>query len=221
MPRSALARHLLDWFHSEGNARHFPWRIPGTGPWHVLMAEILLRQTNADRVVPVYQHIVRRAPSPHALCTMHQEELETILQPLGLFRQRAQGLKQLAQAVVDRHGGVLPRTLQELQALPHVGPYAAGAVVVFALGGRAPLPDVNVTRVGSRYYGVPAPRTKKDKLEVAKKVLNACPKGLEREFHYALLDFAQKICTPRPKCEACPLRRGCRHIKSLGQKAGH
>lgn len=211
-----LARHLLEWYSQHG--RYFPWRS-GASDWEVLLAEILLRQTDAARVVPVFEQLRASAPTPAALAAMDAAVLESLLKPLGLYRQRAGALLELASAV-ERTGGRLPRQLHRLQALPHVGPYAAGAVTVFARGGRAPLPDVNTSRLGARYFGIPLPSTKPARMDIAKRLLRACPRGLERDFHYAVLDFSQAVCRPIPRCAECPLRCRCRWFRSQGQTAG-
>lgn len=207
-----LAKALLTW--TSENGRMFPWRVEPRDPWRVLLSEILLRQTSSGHVAPLYELILELVPNPAALRDMPAERLAGTMRPLGLYEQRAAGLKDLGEALIQRHNGRIPRSLRTLLALPHVGPYAAGAVLVFAYGKRAPLPDVNVSRLGSRYYGVPFPNTPAQRMLVAKRVLRACPKGREPEFYYGLLDLAATACRSRPRCNTCPLSAKCKHVQS-------
>jgi len=202
-----LAERLRDWHHD--NRRVFVWREERRSPWEVLLSELLLRQTDAKRVAPVYEQLIKLAPTADHLGSLGVGRLEDLLQPLGLYRQRARGLVQLGAAIVEA-GGQLPRDEAALRKLPHVGPYAAGAVRVFALGECAPLPDINVGRVGGRYFGMPF-RKRSEIWAVAKRIAHSCPPGSAREFYWAILDLSAAICKPfRPRCGDCPLATRCR-----------
>lgn len=206
-PLRGLARGAVEWHQRHG--RQFPWRTVPPDPWKVLLAEVLLRQTGADRVSTVYEQLLTVAPTPADLDHTAGVALEPILHPLGLQVQRAHALKTLARALVATWGGGIPRSYRNLLTLPHVGPYAAGAVTVFAYGGRAPMPDVNVSRLGARYFGEPTPSDRPGRLAVAKRVLKACPKGVERSFMYGILDLSAQVCRPWPLCDECPLAYRC------------
>lgn len=210
-----LARGLVTWYLEHG--RKLPWRDPSATPWHVLIAEVLLRQTSARHVEQVYAGFVERAPTPSALLALDAALLAEILIPLGLQHQRTAALRALAETLVAQSDGCVPPRYTDLVALPHVGPYAAGATLMFASGGRFPLPDVNVGRVGSRYFGSPLARTKRDLASVARRVLRVCPKGLERPFFYGLLDLSAELCRPKPRCAVCPLSRRCAFRKKERQ----
>jgi A/G-specific adenine glycosylase len=207
---SKLASQAVDWHRD--SARSFPWREPSAAPWEVLLAELLLRQTDAKRVRPVYEFLLRRAPSPAALANISRTELELALSPLGLQRQRAVGMSELAVRICRDWSGELPVSTKDLMRLPHVGPYAAGAVVVFALGGRALMPDVNIGRIGGRYLGLPSSNRAEIK-RVASRIGRLAPKGYERSFYFALLDLSSAICRARPKCVQCPLNGNCRYAR--------
>lgn len=211
-PVRGLARGAVNWYRQNG--RKFPWREEGIDPWLVLLAEMLLRQTDAKRVVPVFVALTQVGPDPASLAHLAKPDLMTLLRPLGLHRRRAAAFVALGAAIEDRWAGKMPTQLGQLRRLPHVGPYAAGAVTVFALGGRAPLADVNVARIGSRYFGVEMPRREKETLRLAQRVLRACPRGLERPFMYGLLDLSAALCRPRnPRCTSCPLHPRCKFAK--------
>jgi A/G-specific adenine glycosylase len=135
---------------------------------------MLLRQTDAKRVVRLFEKLLVIAPTPLELATLSRPELERILRPLGMHRQRAVGMKALAEGVASRYKGTLPTDIGSLRDLPHVVPYAAGAVAAFCRGERAALPDVNVAPVGGRYFGVPA-STRREQHLVASRVANNAP----------------------------------------------
>jgi len=211
MAQSRFATGLLSW--SDANRRDFPWRDPESGSWPVLLAEMLLRQTDAKRVVPVFEQLVVVAPTPLALAAISVPELERILRPLGLYHQRAAGLRALGDAVASLHGGTLPTDIGTLRTLPHVGPYAAGAVAVFCRGERASLPDINVARVGGRYFGMPT-RTRNEQSAVASRVAKNAPTPRVRDFYLAILDLSALVCKPKPRCPQCPLRAACRFARA-------
>jgi A/G-specific adenine glycosylase len=213
--RSAFARKLIEWHRD--HSRTFPWRQRGCSPWEVLIAEVLLRQTDAKRVVPIYLALLSRAPSPRDLGPISIAELEELLRPLGLFRQRAQALHDLALAIDERHEGEVPVEATELARLPHVGPYAAGGVVVFAGSKNAPLPDINIGRVAGRYFG--SSWSKRSELHsLARRVKGLTTRSRAADFYYALLDLSATVCRPKPRCQLCPLESGCRYARDRRPK---
>jgi A/G-specific adenine glycosylase len=204
-----LAHGCVCWYERHG--RSFPWREEGLDPWRILLAEMLLRQTAADRALPVYLKLIAVAPTPSSLASLGEDQLSSLLHPIGLHIRRARALSALGAKVAHEWGENLPTDYRTLLSLPHVGAYAAGAVTVFALGGRAPLPDVNIARVGSRYFGTVMPRGEKATLSLARRVLRTCPKGWERPFMYGMLDLSAALCRPQnPQCSSCPLKVRCK-----------
>lgn len=145
-----LRRRLLPWFARYG--RSFPWRDPGTTPYEVVVAEILLQRTTAAGVRRAYSGFVERYPSWVALAQAPLNGLENALRPIGLWRQKALALQRLAQSIEGR-GGVVPRTRTELERLPGIGPYTASAVLAIVCGRAEPLLDVNMARVLGRFLG--------------------------------------------------------------------
>lgn len=196
---------LLDW--GKDNFRNLPWRDKGTPEWHLLIAEILLKREIGERVVPVWQELIRRYSVPAKLARARRKTLIRIITPLGLQNQRTDALLSLAKVITQQYGGVVPG-YSELCSLPWIGPYTAGAVEVFARGGRVPLLDPNILRVGSRYFGIPH-NTAKQRKEIAAAVLNSAPLGNERAYYYAVLDLGAKVCKNKPKCAKCPLEGDC------------
>lgn len=206
---------LLAWY--EANKRFFPWRETNH-PCEVAVAEILLRQTFARKVVPVYNHLLVRYPDLSSLAAANAAEIRELIRPLGLL-YRAKELVALAQQVVDRHGGHFPDNREALEALPGIGPYAASAILCFAFGHPEPIVDTNVLRVYRRAFGVRQHTTQagpdKDTLTIATAMM---PKDRRaHDFNLALLDFAALVCTHySPECPQCPLSKGCAFLAQGG-----
>jgi A/G-specific adenine glycosylase len=153
----SLVGEIVKWWHRIG-ARKYPWRET-SDPWHVLVAEVLLIQTNAAKVVKVYEEFVKKYSTPAHLAEVEVSEVEELLRPLGLHKQRAKLLKQAAEVLCREYGCRVPETYEELRRLPGVGDYVASAVLLFAYGKTRPLVDVNVARVLCRLaLGEDAPR---------------------------------------------------------------
>lgn len=193
------------------HSRVFPWRQRGTTPFGILVAEMLLRQTRATQVAEVWPTLIERYPGPGEVARADPEELYALLLPLGLGRQRAEALREMSTALIERHGGRVPRKVESLYNLPHVGLYSAHATACFAFGQRVALVDVNVIRVLSRLFGVtlkPDNRRAPEAWRLAEAIMPTT--GPAKEHHYGLLDFAALICTPgKPLCRECPLNKDC------------
>lgn len=196
------------WYREHG--RSFPWRDTGTSAYGVLIAEMLLRQTRASMVVPVWQAFLSRYPTPISCAEASQDALFKLVAPLGLGRQRVSALQSVSVALVSRHQGRVPRSLDALLALPHVGIYSAHAVLCFAYGRKTPVVDINVIRLFSRLTGrtfSPDNRRSQEVWDLATQIL---PAKKTREHNYGLLDFAAQVCKPRnPLCIVCPLAAHC------------
>jgi A/G-specific adenine glycosylase len=207
--KGELQERLLAWFEHEG--RSFPWRSQSS-PYAVLVAEKLLQQTAAiDKLVEVYNRIVNTYPNPKLLADADVSTLEDIIQPLGLG-YRAKELHDMANELVLRHNGEVPRDLKKLLGLPGIGDYAARAVLSLAFGEDMPVVDTNIARFLYRMFGLEGslpsnPARKKDLTKLAGRLI---PKGRAREFNLALLDLCAKICKPsKPECLECPVQMYC------------
>ena len=213
----AIRRSLLMW--AEGHLRDFPWRRPGTTLYGVLVAEILLKRTTARAVARAYCSFIDQFPNLDSLVLADYERLESVLRPLGLYRQRAKGLKEMAQFLVTEYEGLVPRDIDALSRIPQVGPYAARALVSFGHGFPAAVVDSNVVRVLSRLFRerlTPAETLEKYQ-EIADVLLD---KANHQKFNWALLDLGSLVCRyDMPKCHECPLARYCEHAILVSQ--GH
>jgi A/G-specific adenine glycosylase len=205
--------NIITWWHKRG-ARTYPWRET-SDPWRILVAEVLLIQTNAAKVVGVYREFVKRYPTPAHLAEADVSEVEELLRPLGLHKQRAKLLKQAAEVLYREYGCRVPETYEELRRLPGVGDYVASAVLLFAYGKPRPLVDVNVARVLCRLALGEEPPKERARSGVIAQL--AADIEWSREVALALIDFAATICTARsPSCGICPARGSCSYAQRRG-----
>jgi A/G-specific adenine glycosylase len=204
-----LAKRLLAWH--RGNARPLPWRSEPRDPYRVLVSELMLQQTQVDRVLDRFEAFVAAYPDLATLAAATEEEVLAAWSGLGYYR-RARMLHQLAREV--RAGtGVLPTSAAELAELPGVGPYTAAAVASLAFAEAIPVLDGNVLRVASRVLAFAGdPRTAAGR-EVLLRWLRPLVEeggqpGLVNE---ALMELGATVCRPTsPRCAWCPLATDCR-----------
>ena len=203
----SLHTAVLSWF--EENGRSLPWRATDD-PYRVLVAEVMLQQTQVARVVPAYLGFLARFPTVQALAGAAVAEVIRAWGGLG-YNRRALNLYRAARQVVDRHGGAVPADPAELRALPGVGAYTAAAVACFAFGAHVPVVDTNVRRVLGRVLaGGRAPPAYAEVFFPAM-AETALPPGDAWRWNQALMDIGATHCSARnPACHACPLRTHCR-----------
>ena len=195
---------LLSWF--ETAQRRLPWRETSDA-YAVLVSEVMLQQTQVDRVIPVYHAFLRRFPTFETLADAPASEVIRAWAGMG-YNRRALNLQRAAQAVVERHGGALPHDPAALRALPGVGEYTANALACFALGEQTAVVDTNVRRVLGRVFRWPAAPSDRETAGTARRVL---PEGRAWAWNQALMDLGATVCTARrPTCLLCPLRESCR-----------
>jgi len=207
---------VIEWYKKYGDA-HLPWRNT-SDPWALLVAAFLLRKTTVAQVVRVYGEFLRRFPTPESLLEADRDAVEELIRPLGIERQRARHLKELAEHIVRRFGGKVPCDKEKLKELPGVGDYIASEVLLGACGKPEPLLDRNMIRVIERVFGVKStkkrPHTDPNMWSFAKMLVPDNPEEA-KAFNYGVLDFARKICTAKnPKCNECPIRDICHHYMS-------
>ncbi|HEY7066087.1 MAG TPA: A/G-specific adenine glycosylase [Chloroflexota bacterium] len=200
-------RELLSWYEAEG--RDLPWRRT-EDPYAILVSEIMLQQTQVRTVLPYYERFLERFPSLAALAAAPLDEVKEITDPLG-YKVRGERLKRIAETAVERYGGSLPDSEQELLALPGIGRYTAGAVRSFAFRQDAPILDTNVLRLLVRLFDPPHEGGGAALLRRLWALAEAViPPGQGYVFNQALMDFGAQVCTARrPICLFCPLRPIC------------
>ena len=149
MNDTAISLRLGAWW--EANARDLPWRFGRATPWGVLVSEVMSQQTQMSRVVPYWTDWMERWPDARALAEAPKAEVITAWGRLG-YPRRALRLQECARVVAEEYGDELPRTYDELVALPGIGDYTASAVLSFAFGERIAVIDTNIRRVLSRVF---------------------------------------------------------------------
>jgi len=204
---------LLAWH--EAHSRCFPWRETRDA-YPILLAEVLLQRTQAIQVERSFRGFLREFPKPEILARAPTTAVEEAIRPLGLAK-RASTLKLMGEALVQRHRGCVPATLDELLLLPGVGRYVAVATLCFAFGARLGLVDANVIRVLGRYFSVHSERSRpRDDPELWNLATRLTPRHDPATYNRALIDFASLVCTPRsPRCSHCPLGRTCDAVHGL------
>lgn len=202
----AFRNRLIIW--GQEHFRRFPWRITDN-PFHILIAELMLRRTQARQVIPVYQQFVAQYPDAQTLAVAPPEEVEQILFPLGLT-WRVPAFQQMARVLVAEHDGQIPGDYEILLTLPGVGDYVASAVCSFAFGQAIPIIDTNTVRVAGRLFGV-ATHAESRRRQPIRQLLKALhDEHNPRTYNYHLLDLAALICIPaHPRCDICPLLQLC------------
>jgi A/G-specific adenine glycosylase len=206
-----LREAALSWFRENG--RTFPWRST-RDPYRILVAEICLQKTNADKVVPIFEKIVEKYPTVAALAKANLNDLSDHFARLGLFK-RGSFLLEIARAIVEQHGGVVPRDRGTLLKVRGIGDYTANSVLCLAYGDRLPLLDGSTQRVLARVFDRCADKPAWANRAMRDFMQAILPDSQAREFNLALIDIADKCCRPRkPKCATCPLETICLTAKS-------
>ena len=205
--RQWFRRRLLAWYGRHG--RDLPWRRT-RDPYRVLVSEIMLQQTQVDRVLPKYEEWLDRYPSFAALAAAEEREVINTWYPLG-YNIRPRRLQAIARESIERFDGTLPDDEATLRSFKGIGAYTAGAVMSFAFGKRAAILDTNVARVLYRVFiGRGEPRSHRmvqHLWDVSRAVL---PHRHFYDFNQALMDFGATMCSARkPQCSRCPLTANC------------
>lgn len=200
---------VLPWY--DAAQRPLPWRTEEASPWSILVSEVMLQQTQVDRVVPLWTVWMARWPTPAALAAASPGDVLRAWGRLG-YPRRALSLHRAAERITTDHGGHVPDTLDALRALPGIGAYTARAVLSFAYHQRHPVVDTNIRRVLARALrGLPRaarPSESRDQALMAS-VLPDDPVEAAR-FNLAVMELGATVCTARtPACPACPLRPHC------------
>lgn len=200
---SIISKKILSW--GKQNFAPYPWRFTDN-KWLSFVAEIMLQRTRASSVVPVWSEFAKRFPAPESLLDVSEDEIRSLIAPLGLA-WRAPLIWKLAEILVDLEE--IPEDKDILKRLPGIGDYAASAVMSFKMNKRAVLIEANVVRwicrmTGSEYHGEVRRQT------WLREIIDVLtPVRVYRDFNYALLDFTMTVCAKKPSCGQCPVSRHC------------
>jgi A/G-specific adenine glycosylase len=203
-----LREGIVQWWRSE--EFDFPWRAPQRQDWKGLVAEVLLQRTRANAVSDVYHDFFDRFDTADDLAEADESEIKEMIRPLGLH-WRAQYLDQLGDELLELNGEV-PAKRSEIEDLPGIGQYAAGAFLTFHRRKRVSFIDANIVRILGRFFGFDwdgETRRKRWFKDLAEKFFDHdYPPA---DFGYAVLDFTREVCGRSPACDGCPLRPNCEH----------
>ncbi len=216
--RRAFRRALLRWY--DRNGRDLPWRRT-TDPYHILVSEIMLQQTQVHRVLPKYHEWLGKYPTLEALAGAPEEGAVETWRPLG-YNIRPRRLHAIAREAVSRFGGALPADEAALRSFKGIGPYTAGAMLSFAFGKRAPILDTNVARVLVRVVvgrgDAKSHRMRKHLWALSEAMM---PRKRVFDFNQALMDFGALVCAARnPKCGECPMAGFCEAFRLGARGSG-
>lgn len=204
-PKSFRAK-LHAWFRTKG--RELPWRRT-RDPYAVLVSEMMLQQTQVATVIDYFERWMERFPTMAVLANATEAEVLHAWQGLGYY-SRARNLHRAVQTILREHGGVFPRELEAIRALPGIGRYTAGAVASFAFDRSTPIVDANIARVLSRLtnYQLPIDTTagQEHLWNSATELLPPRGAGLHNS---AIMELGALICLPKPRCQSCPVHEFC------------
>lgn len=210
-----IQRNLLRWFRA--NARDLPWRRTND-PYAVWVSEIMLQRTQVATVIDYYNRFMKRFPTVEKLARAKQDAVLKLWEGLGYY-SRGRNLHKAAKTIVKDYNGQLPDTVENLQKIPGIGRYTAGAIASIAFNKPAPILDGNVTRVLCRLFCIdtnPKDTATKNQLwELADTLVHTQHPG---DFNEAMMELGAMVCTPQnPVCPKCPLRNHCQ-AKKTGQQ---
>jgi len=211
---AALQMGLLGWY--AANRRDLPWRQT-RDPYRILLAEMMLQQTQVPRVLPRWHAWLERFPTLEALAAAPTADVLREWSGLG-YNSRAVRLQAVARHVVAEYGGTMPRDVPTLLALPGIGAYTARAIACFAYEQDVPVLDTNVKRVLHRVLlGPDVPKPLVNDRQLWALAERTVPVGRGYDWNQGLMDFGSLICTARkPACLVCPLRPICRAARQIG-----
>lgn len=234
----ARCEALLSWFDSEEETRSMPWRkawvdpreyggregelgmVLGRRAYEVWVSEVMLQQTRVSTVIPYFQNWLSKWPTVQDLANANHEDVLSVWKGLGYY-SRATRLHQGAKAIVTKSAGSscpIPSNATGLQEIPGIGRYTAGAISSIAFGQAEPVLDGNVARVLSRQLGLYMDAKDKKSTDLLwdtagqliRSVSGPQPSRIPGQWNQAMMELGSTICTPRPRCDECPIQSTCR-----------
>lgn len=206
---------LLSWYASA--RRDLPWRATDD-PYAILVSEVMLQQTQVDRVLPKYHQFLTAFPTLADLAQASVAEVIAVWVPLG-YNRRAVSLQGIARQVLAEYNGKLPETVEDLLKLKGIGRYTAGAIACFAYHRQVATVDTNIYRVLHRaFLGLEHPVAKLSTEKMFLFAEQVLPPGQAYDWHQALMDLGATICSSaNPQCGGCPLQQSCEAYREMSQ----
>ncbi len=209
--KKSFVKNIIHWAEN-GNVRSFPWRMT-SNLWHIALAEILLTRTPAQRVLPVFQELVKKYPLPTK--NIDTIDLLKTLKVLGLQERKTTQIQMLANLLCQTKSR--EALLEELRGVPGIGKYTYNAVLLFGFGIIRPIVDANVGRIFTRYFGLKLRSKAASDDDAWKLAYELLPREVDKAkiYSYGLLDFGSEICKKKPLCTSCPLSSHCTLFKKI------
>ncbi len=204
-PRTVTIFRSMVCAYFRANSRPMPWRET-VDPYHILVSEIMLQQTQVERVKLKYAEFLEAFPAVHELAAAPLSDVLQAWQGLG-YNRRAMFLKRCSEEIVNHHSGQLPRTIAELQSLPGIGPYTARAVAAFAFGVAEPLIETNIRSIFIHFFF--HGHEKVSDREIMPLIAATLDRDNPREWYYALMDYGAMLKQSHPN----PGRRSRHHTR--------
>jgi endonuclease III len=177
-------------------------------PFELLVAVMLSAQATDVSVNAATRHLYPVANTPEKILALGEEKLREYIQRIGLYKTKAKHVMQTCRLLVERHGGTVPQTREELESLPGVGRKTANVILNTAFGQPTIAVDTHIFRVSNRIGIAPG----KDVVEVEKKLLKFVPDEFKHDAHHWLILHGRYVCQARkPKCSACIIRDLCEY----------
>jgi len=208
---AAFQSQFFAWFAT--HQRDLPWR-KSKDPYRVWISEIMLQQTQVATVKEYFRRFTAELPTVHELAAAQEQQVLRLWEGLGYYR-RARQLHAAAKEIVERFGGKFPRTVDQIQSLPGIGRYTAGAIASIAYGQKAPILEANTQRLFARLIAwdqvLTTSASQKQLWQFAEAILPDHDAGI---FNQALMEIGSLVCTPKnPNCPQCPLSAHCQAFK--------
>lgn len=209
-----MMQHLRTWFLH--NRRDFPWR-DNPSPYQVWISEVMLQQTQAQRVIEYYKRWMKRFPTVRALALSSQDDVIKMWEGLGYY-SRARALHAAAQDIVTRFNGNIPANAEDLASIKGIGPYTVGAILAFGFKQKIAAVDANVLRVLARYFAYDDDISKTKNHEKFRQAANSLlPDHEPHVIAEAFIELGAAVCTKRPSCLECPLKASCKSYQNGNQ----
>ncbi len=210
-----VQRCILDWYIVE--QRDLPWRST-SDPYAILVSEIMLQQTQVERVLPKYQQFLATFPTLADLAGAPTSAVISVWVPLG-YNSRAVRLQAIARQVMATYNGRIPDTIEELLTLKGIGRYTAGAIACFAYRKAVATVDTNIRRVLHRIFlGLEHPEPRLNDAQMLALAEQVLPPTEAYNWNQALMDLGATICTSNnPQCVCCPLQDMCSAYAEMSQ----
>lgn len=210
-PPTSPQEALLSWFAE--NQRDLPWRHE-YHPYQIWISEIMLQQTQMDRVTTFFRRWMQEFPDLTTLSEASEHRVFKCWEGLGYY-SRARNIRKTAQILASEYQGEIPGDRKTLLSLPGIGPYTAGAIASIAYNRDVPVVDANIERILARLLNIDlvpgSPEAKKLFWTRAEELL---PPGQARNFNQALMELGALVCRPKnPDCSACPFAPHCLALK--------